>query len=62
VTDAQLVTRDHALFVVDPAVALTADPVSGQVTVPLLLNENFGEPLSYRGYGRAVRFGLRVNY
>ncbi|MDH3290761.1 MAG: TonB-dependent receptor [Gemmatimonadota bacterium] len=62
VTDAQLVSRDHALFLVDPAAALTTDPVSGQVAVPLLLNENFGEPLSYRGNGRAVRFGLRVNY
>lgn len=62
VTDAELVVRDHALFLVDAASPLTRDPTAGTVTVPLVVNENFGEPVAYRGSGRSVRFGLRVNY
>jgi hypothetical protein len=62
VTDANLAVRDHALFVVDQSMPLGSDPATGEVTVPLLINENFGEPVAYRGSGRAMRFGLRVNY
>ncbi len=60
VTDAELVVRDHALYVVVPNAPLTRD--AGTVTVPLRVNENFGEPIAYRGSGRSLRFGLRVNY
>ncbi len=59
-TDAELVVRDHALYVVDPNAPLARD--AGTVTVPLRVNENFGEPVAYRGSGRSLRFGLRVNY
>jgi hypothetical protein len=62
VTDAALVVRDHALYVVDPNASLVRDPATGTVTVPLLLNDNFGKPVAYRGSGRSLRFGLRVNY
>jgi len=62
VMDVNLAVRDHALFVVDPSAPLVSDPATGEVTVPLLINENFGKPLAYRGSGRAMRFGLRVNY
>jgi hypothetical protein len=62
VTDADLVVRNHALFLVDPGVALVEDAAAGTVTVPLQLNENFGQPVAYRGFGRAMRLGLRVNY
>jgi hypothetical protein len=62
VTDANLAVRDHALVVVDSGAPLVSDPVTADVAVPLLVNEKFGQPLAYRGSGRAVRFGLRVNY
>jgi hypothetical protein len=62
VTDAALVVRDHALYVVDANASLTRDPGTGTVTIPLILNEHFGEPVAYRGSGRSLRFGLRVNY
>jgi hypothetical protein len=62
VTDAALVVRDHALYLVDPNASLVRDPATGTVTVPLLLNDNFGKPVAYRGSGRSLRFGLRVNY
>ena len=61
-TDTELAIRDHALYLVDASGALVSDPVAGAVTVPLVANENFGEPLAQRGTGRALRFGLRVNY
>ena len=62
VTDADFSVRDHALLLVDPAGAIVTDPVSGVSTIPLLVNENFGEKTAYRGGGRMMRFGLRVNY
>jgi hypothetical protein len=62
VTDTELAIRDHALYLVDPGTALVKDPAAGTVTVPLLANDNFGKPLAQRGTGRALRFGLRVNY
>lgn len=62
VTDEPLVVRDHALYLVDAGVPLTTNPVTGDVTVPLVVNDNFGRPLAYRAAGRFVRFGLRVGY
>jgi hypothetical protein len=62
VTDANLAVRDHAIVVVDQSAPLVRDPATGDVTMPLLINENFGKPVAYGGSGRAMRFGLRVNY
>jgi hypothetical protein len=62
VMDVYLAARDHALFVVDQSTPLVSDPATGEVTVPLLVNDNFGKPVAYTGSGRAMRFGLRVNY
>jgi hypothetical protein len=56
------VVRDHALYRLDPAATLTTDPGTGNVTVPLIVNANFGRPLAYRRPGRLVRAGLRVGY
>lgn len=53
---------DHALYAVDPATPLSVDAVSGQVTVPLVANPNFGRPMTLRTPGRTIRVGLRVNH
>jgi hypothetical protein len=50
------------LYLVDPAAPLVTDPATGRVTVPLVVNGNFGGPLAYRTTGRLVRLGLRVGY
>lgn len=62
VTDEPFALRDHALYLVDPSVPLTTNPATGDVTVPLVVNQNFGRPLAYRAAGRFMRFGLRVGY
>jgi hypothetical protein len=60
--DAEYAYVDRALYLVDPAGSLTADPATGAVTVPLLANPDFGRPIRRYGSGRALRFGVRVNY
>ena len=62
VTETDAAIHDNALYLVDPNTPLTQDAQTGQVTVPLLANDNFGNPVAYRGRGRSWRFGLRVNY
>ena len=54
--------RDHALYVINPAVPLTTNVATGAVTVPLLANAGFGNVLVHRSPGRELRIGLRVNY
>jgi len=53
---------DHALYLVDSGTALVTDPATGRVTVPLVVNPRFGQPMTYRTTGRALRLGLRVGY
>jgi hypothetical protein len=53
-------TRDAALYRVDGATGLVTDPVTGQVTVPLIVNGNFGSVLYRHAPARQVRLGLRV--
>jgi hypothetical protein len=50
---------DRALVLVDPAGTLVTDP-SGNVTLPLLANRQFGKLLSRRDEPRIVRVGLRL--
>jgi hypothetical protein len=50
---------DHALYLVDPATALTTS-AAGVTTIPLIANPNFGKPLVKRDPGVAFRAGLRV--
>jgi hypothetical protein len=53
---------DRALYLVDPAQATTIDPQTGDVTVPLAANPDFGRAVVRRSPGRFLRLGLRVNY
>jgi hypothetical protein len=53
---------DRAVYLIDESGALATDPVSGNVTVPLVANPNFGLPLAHRASGRMVRFGLRMEF
>jgi hypothetical protein len=62
VTDVSLASRDRALVLVDPATSLIVSPSGQSVTVPLLTNQAFGQPLAYHGTGRFVRIGLRLGY
>jgi hypothetical protein len=62
VLDAEYAEVDRALFLVDPAGSLSTDPVTGVVTVPLVANPGFGTVIRRLGSGRALRFGIRVNY
>ncbi|HEX6750653.1 MAG TPA: carboxypeptidase regulatory-like domain-containing protein [Longimicrobium sp.] len=52
---------DAALYLVDPARALSTD-AQGRVVVPLVANPGFGEPLLRRATGRTVRIGLQLAY
>ncbi|MDH3458170.1 MAG: TonB-dependent receptor [Gemmatimonadota bacterium] len=62
VTDADGAVRDHALLLVDPSGTVVRNPTTGDVTIPFLVNNNFGEPMAYRAAGRRARIGLKVNY
>jgi hypothetical protein len=59
ILDADIGTRDAALYLIDrdQDLLIAAD---GTVTVPLVTNPNFGEALSHYGSGRAFRLGLRI--
>jgi hypothetical protein len=60
-TEPEQAVWDHALYAVDPAVPLVVG-AGGQVTVPLVVNPNFGRRLVLKTPGRTVRLGLRVNH
>jgi len=47
---------------VDPAGAITTDPGTGRITVPLVVNPGFGTLVVRRSNGRFVRVGVRVGY
>ena len=61
IVEPDIAARDAAVHLVDGSGAVATDPVSGQVTVPLVVNPNFGAPLTRRGTARAVWIGIRVN-
>ncbi len=50
---------DRALFLVDPARALTTNPATGVVTVPLVANPNFGKLLYRYSPAATLRAGIR---
>jgi hypothetical protein len=60
--DSDLTVLDRALYQVDRAGALTVDPVSGDVNIPLIVNPEFGRPIIRRSTGRRLRVGMRVGY
>ncbi len=51
--------RDRALFLIDREADLLTNP-DGSITLPLVANPNFGEPLVTRSSGRVFRVGIRV--
>jgi hypothetical protein len=52
---------DHALYLVDPARELSTT-TAGVVTVPLIVNPEFGKPIYRSAAERALRVGVRVRF
>ena len=52
---------DRALLLVDPASSLATDG-SGNITVPLVVNSNFGNIIGRRNDPRMIRIGVRMEY
>lgn len=53
---------DRALYLVDTQRLLSVNSASGQVSVPLIINPQFGAPLMRASASRTLRIGLRVSY
>jgi hypothetical protein len=53
---------DRALYLVDPTRALSTNAATGVVTVPLIINPNFGKLLVKRSPQATVRAGLRFSF
>lgn len=53
---------DHALYLVDPDAELSYDVANRRVTVPLVANPGFGEPLARGSTGRVLRIGIEIGY
>ena len=53
---------DRALYGVDPARAIATNAATGTVTVPLVVNPDFGKLLVRRSAGATVRAGLRWDF
>lgn len=53
---------DRALYLVDPSREVIRAGAAGPVTVPLVVNENFGNPIGRWQPGRVLRVGFRLNH
>ena len=53
-------TPDRALYLIDAGTELVADPETGTVTVPLVVNPSFGDPVRSLSTGRIYRIGIEV--
>lgn len=51
---------DHALLLVDPSGSIASSPDGSTVTIPTLVNADFGQALYHTGRGRMIRIGFRV--
>jgi hypothetical protein len=51
---------DDALLLVDPDGTITTSPDGSTVTIPTLVNANFGEVLYPTSRGRMLRVGVRI--
>jgi hypothetical protein len=60
--DAQFSEPDRALVLIDAARTIQVNSTTGNITVPLVANPNFGQPLLQRGSGRMLRIGIQVNH
>jgi hypothetical protein len=59
--DATMAAPDAALVLVDPSGRLSTDS-RGVITVPLMANPHFGQPLLRTSTVRALRLGLRLSF
>jgi hypothetical protein len=62
VLETEYAVPDAALYLVDPAAPLVVDVPARTVTVPLLVNPNFGAPLVRPHTGRRIRLGILLNW
>jgi len=53
---------DAALYRIDPAGSLVDNAGEGTVTVPLVVNPDFGQPMTGARAGRSVRLGLALTW
>jgi hypothetical protein len=53
---------DTGLYRVDPKGNITRNPATGQVSVPLVANPDFGKSLGNFQPGRTLRLGFRMSY
>jgi hypothetical protein len=60
--ESDIADPDQALYLIDPNAPVSRDPTTGDVTIPLVVNPNFGAPAIRRTPGRAIRIGVRINY
>ena len=61
ILDGEIADPDRAVYLIDPNAPLDTS-VPGQTAIPLVVNDNFGEPLIRRSTGRLLRIGLRLGY
>lgn len=57
--DTDVGIRDRALYLIDRTATLQTGP-DGTITLPLVVNPNFGEALVRRSSGRSLRLGVRA--
>jgi hypothetical protein len=60
--DDEYIVPDAALYLVDPVAELTRNTGGRTVSVPLIPNENFGQPLTRRHTARQLRLGVTLNW
>ncbi|UCG85495.1 MAG: carboxypeptidase regulatory-like domain-containing protein [Gemmatimonadota bacterium] len=60
--DADIAEPDRAIYLLDPSTPVSRNPATGVVTVPLIVNPDFGKPMKRYSSGRALRLGVHVNY
>jgi hypothetical protein len=60
--DSDIAEPDHAVYLLDPSGTVSRNPATGVVTVPLVVNPDFGKPVTRYSSGRVFRLGVHVNY
>jgi hypothetical protein len=53
---------DRALYLIDASRSLINDRARGTVTLPLIANPHFGEPIIRSGAGKMLRIGIQVKH
>jgi hypothetical protein len=60
--ESEAVVPDAALYLIEPAGSITTGPDGRTVTLPLVVNPSFGEPLARRHPGRRIRIGFSLTW